>query len=104
MRCWRCPVTGPLLTVLRIIAVDTDPAHVWVTVPAWSPRRALLTGAAPFAEAAGCAPDALAGRRFFAELDLDNPPATQDTGGERLEWPGLRPCPPLPAERLGGAQ
>lgn len=95
-----------LPTVVRVIAVDTngtpmdccdeDTAHVWVRVLAWSPRRAFLTGARPFAVAARCAPAALAGRLFFARLDLDSPPGNEDTSGERLEWPELRLCPPLP--------
>jgi hypothetical protein len=42
------------------------------------------------------------GVRFLAELDLDNPPGNDDTAGERLEWPGLRPAPPVPAEWIGG--
>lgn len=93
---------------LRVIAVDldgvpmdcedTDTAHVWVRVLAWSPRRAYLTGAAPFAAAAGCDPADLTGRVFLARLNLDAPPSTDDTAGERLEWPGLREAPPLPKE------
>lgn len=100
------------LSVLSIIAVsldpmpmdceDTDTAHVWVRVPGWTPRRAFLTGAAPFAKAAGCEPAELAGRRFFARLDLNTVPGNDDTAGERLEWPELQECPPLPAEWLAG--
>lgn len=96
-----------LPTVVRVIAVDTDgapmdcedddTAHVWVRVLAWSPRRAFLTGAQPFARAAGCAPAALEGRMFFARLDVYAPPGNDDTAGERLDWPDLRLCPPLPA-------
>lgn len=97
---------GP--TVLRVIAVgldgapmdceDTDTAHVWIRVIGWSPRRAFLTGAAPFAAAAQCEPADLTGRTFIARLDLDNPPSNDDTAGERLEWPDLREAPPLPKE------
>lgn len=79
---------------------SADTAHVWVSVPGWSPRRAFLTGAQPFAAAAGCAPEELAGRMFFADLDLYNPPGNDDTSGERLDFPGLRECPPLPASWL----
>jgi hypothetical protein len=93
---------------VRIIAVDLDPvpldcedtdtAHVWVRVLGWSPRRAFLTGAAPFAAAANCDPADLPGRLFLARLDLNNPPSNEDTAGERLEWPELRQAPPLPEE------
>ncbi|MFI1767500.1 hypothetical protein ACH41H_36385 [Streptomyces sp. NPDC020800] len=75
---------------------DDDTAHVWVKVPGWTPRRAFLTGAQPFAEAAACEPADLAGRVFLARLDPDQPPGINDTVGERLEWPELRPAPPLP--------
>jgi hypothetical protein len=102
-------VTNNLLpTVVRVIAVDSDgapmdcedddPDHVWVRVLAWSPRRAFLTGARPFAQAARCAPAALAGRMFYARLDVHAPPGNDDTAGERLEWPDLRLCPPPPTE------
>lgn len=93
---------------LRIIAVnldgvpmdceDDDTAHVWVRVLGWSPRRAFLTGAAPFAAAAQCEPADLAGRIFLARLDLNAVPGNDDTAGERLEWPELREAPPLPEE------
>ncbi|GGZ72866.1 hypothetical protein ACFOOM_01255 [Streptomyces echinoruber] len=95
------------MTVLTIIALgdgvpldccDEDTAHVWVRVTAWSPRRAFLTGAAPFVEASGRPAAELVGVRFLADLDLDNPPGNADTAGERLEWPNLRPAPPLPSE------
>ena len=102
-----------LMTVVRVIAAeeggqldccDTDSAHVWVTVTAWSPRRAFLTGAAPFVEVSGKAPNDLAGVRFFVELDLDNPPSNEDTASERLEWPGLGLCPPVSAKWMGSAR
>lgn len=96
------------LTIISIVAVelnfgqmdccDDDTAHVWVSVSGWSPRRAFLTGAAPFAAAAECTPSELMGRYFTAELDLDNQPGNEDTAGERLEWPALAECPPLPPE------
>ncbi|EMF31091.1 hypothetical protein H114_00642 [Streptomyces gancidicus BKS 13-15] len=97
----------PLTTVVSVIAVadgvrldccDEDTAHLWVRVTAWSPRRAFLTGATPFVEASGREAADLAGVRFLAELDLDNPPGSSDTDGERLQWPGLRVAPPIPAE------
>lgn len=112
--CHRCPcgctcaqeTPTALTTPVRVLSVDVkagqldccddDTAHVWVVVTAWSPRRAFLTGAAPFAAAANCPPADLAGRRFFAELDLYNPPGNEDTTAERLEFPGLRLCQPLP--------
>lgn len=114
--CHRCPcgctcaqeTRTALTTPVRVLSVDfragqldccdDDTAHVWVVVTAWSPRRAFLTGAAPFAAAANCPPADLAGRRFFAELDLYNPPGNEDTTAERLEFPGLRLSPPLPAK------
>ncbi|MET9321912.1 RusA family crossover junction endodeoxyribonuclease [Streptomyces sp. NPDC003038] len=95
------------LTVVRVIAVqeggqmdccDTDSAHVWVRVMAWSPRRAFLTDAAPFVAASGIPADDLAGRTFLAELDLDAIPGNEDTAGERLEWPGLRLAPRGPEQ------
>ncbi|MEU0332195.1 hypothetical protein [Streptomyces sp. NPDC006193] len=96
------------LSPLRVIAVDLDgvpmdcedddTAHVWVRVLGWSPRRAFLTGAAPFAAAARCQPADLTGRVFLARLDLNNPPSNDDTAGERLEWPDLCEAPPLPRE------
>ncbi|MFE4329701.1 hypothetical protein ACFRQM_09615 [Streptomyces sp. NPDC056831] len=100
-----------LLTVLRIVAVDidggqmdccdTETVHVWVMVPAWSPRRAFRTGARVFLDASGLDAGALVGARFFTRLDLDNPPGNDDTNGERLEWPDLRLCPPLPESWTG---
>ncbi|MFE2424858.1 hypothetical protein [Streptomyces hokutonensis] len=98
-------------TVVSVIAVeegarldccDEDTAHVWVSVPGWSPRRAFLTGAAPFVAVSGKAPADLVGVRFVAELDLDNPPGNDDTNGERLERPELGIAPPIPAEWLRG--
>lgn len=92
-------------TIIRVIAVevdglpmdreDTETARLWVVVPDWSPRRAFLTGASPFVLVSGKDPEDLAGVRFFAELDLHNPPSNNDTHGERLEWPGLGLCPPF---------
>lgn len=87
----------------RMDCCDEDTAHVWVRVLAWSPRRAFLTGAGPFAEAAGVPADELGGRVFLAELDLDAIPENDDTAGERLEWPGLKVAPdvgvrPAPAK------
>jgi hypothetical protein len=99
-------------TVVRVIAVtlndgpmdceDDETAHVWVRVIAWSPRRAFLTGASPFARAAGKEPADLAGLRFFASLDLYDPPSNDYTSGERLEWPGLSLCPPVDVARFLG--
>ncbi|MFF4292191.1 RusA family crossover junction endodeoxyribonuclease [Streptomyces vinaceus] len=95
------------VTVVRVMSVSTgqklecgdeDSAHVWVRVAAWSPRRAFLTGAAPFALAAACPPEELTGRSFIADLDLDRPPANDDTAGERLEWPGLTLAPKIPEQ------
>jgi len=112
--CHRCPcgctcaqeTPTALTTVVRVLSVDVkagpldceddDTTHVWVVVTAWSPRRAFLTGAQQFAAAADCPPADLAGRRFFAELDLYKPPGNDDTTAERLEFPGLRRCRPLP--------
>ncbi|MFF5655275.1 hypothetical protein [[Kitasatospora] papulosa] len=96
-----------LTTVVTVLAVgdggpldccDEDTAHVWVRVTAWSPRRAFLTGAAPFAAASGTPAAELVGVRFLADLDLDDPPGNTDTAGERLQWPNLRQAPPLPDE------
>jgi Holliday junction resolvase RusA-like endonuclease len=83
----------------RLGCCDEDGPAVWVKVTAWSPRRAFLTDAAPFLAVSGRAAEDLPGLRFFADLDLDNPPG-MDTAGERLEWPGLGLCPPVPAEWL----
>lgn len=103
-------MSKPLKTVVTVIAVDEggrldccdeETAHVWVRVTVWSPRRAFLTGAAPFVEASGRKADGLVGLRFFADLDLDNLPSNVDTDGERLEWPGLALCPPIPDEWRG---
>ncbi|WP_228994762.1 RusA family crossover junction endodeoxyribonuclease [Streptomyces sp. DH8] len=77
------------------------PAHAWVRVEAWSPKRAFLTDAVPFAAAAGVPPGELAGRAFMAELDVATPPGNTDTGGERLEWPGLQIAPTVPAQSDG---
>ncbi|MER6559798.1 hypothetical protein ABT300_19090 [Streptomyces sp. NPDC001027] len=106
-------MSEPLKTVVTVIAVDEgsrldccdeDTAHVWVRVTVWSPRRAYLTGASPFVAASGEEAAALVGLRFFADLDLDDPPSNTDTDGERLEWPGLALCPPIPAEWLAGGE
>lgn len=102
-----------LPTVVSVIAVeeggrldccDEDTAHVWVTVLGWSPRRAFLTGAAPFVAASGKEAADLVGEHFTARLDLDDPPGNEDTNGERLEWPELEVAPPIPAEWLDGGQ
>ncbi|MFE6021654.1 hypothetical protein ACFQ6O_34640 [Streptomyces sp. NPDC056441] len=99
-------------TVVSVIAVeeggrldccDEDTAHVWVTVAGWSPRRAFLTGAAPFVEASGKKAADVVDEHFTARLDLDDQPGNEDTNGERLEWPELALCPPIPAERLDGS-
>lgn len=75
---------------------DHDPRKVWVVVDGWSFRRAVLTHAAPFLEAAGT-DDLLSleGKTFFARLDLNNPPPFEHEGGERLEWPELRLARPM---------
>ncbi|KPI33371.1 endodeoxyribonuclease RusA [Actinobacteria bacterium OV450] len=99
-------------TVVRVLAVsrgqqldcgDEDTAHVWVRVAAWSPRRAFLTGASPFADAAAVPAEELAGRQFIADLDLDAVPSNDDTTGERLEWPGLTVAPKIPEQWGVGA-
>lgn len=93
-------------TVLRVLKAevdhdpmdccDNDPRKVWVVVGGWSYRRALLTHAEPFLEAAGTSDVlALEGVAFMASLDLDNPPPFMHEGGERLEWPGLKLAPPM---------
>lgn len=101
-------------TVVRIITVednygkldccDEETAHVWVSVASWSHRRAYLTGASAFMQAAPSVPDvySLKGERFIAELPLEPPPAMHEPG-ECLEWPGLRLAPPIDEvkERLG---
>lgn len=87
----------------RLGCCDQDGPAVWVRVTAWSPRRAFLTDAAPFLEASGREAEELPGLRFFAVLPLDEPPSNDDTAGERLEWPGLGLCPPVPAEWQAGA-
>ncbi|MFJ4627095.1 RusA family crossover junction endodeoxyribonuclease [Streptomyces sp. NPDC088847] len=101
----------PLKTVITVLAVepdtrlgccDVDGPALWVRVTAWSPRRAFLTDAAPFLEVSGKAAEHLPGLRFFADLDLNNPPKNDDTSGEQLAWPGLGLCPPVPREWLTG--
>jgi Holliday junction resolvase RusA-like endonuclease len=86
----------------RMDCCDEDTTHVWVRVLAWSPRRAFLTGAGPFTQAAGVPAAELAGWVFLAELDLDAIPENDDTAGERLEWPGLRVAPPVPGGWVEG--
>ncbi|MGW3735205.1 hypothetical protein [Streptomyces sp. NPDC005148] len=88
----------------RMDCWDDETAHLWVRVIAWSPRRAFLTGARPFVEASGKTPDELVGCAFLTELDLNNPPGNEDTTGERLEWPGLKLCPPFDLDRFLGHQ
>ncbi len=99
----------PLKTVVTVLAAepdtrlgccDVDGPALWVRVTAWSPRRAFLTDAEPFMEVSGKAAEDLPGLRFFADLDLNNPPKNDDTTGEHLEWPGLGLCPPVPVEWL----
>ncbi|GAA2107852.1 hypothetical protein [Streptomyces synnematoformans] len=80
---------------------DDDPVHVWVSVTAWSGRRAVLVQGTQFATAAGCPPADLPGKFFLAELDLQNPPPFEAEPGERIDFPGLRPAPDPPAEWLG---
>lgn len=103
----------PFKTVITVLACepmtrlgccDEDGPAVWVRVTAWSPRRAFLTDARPFLEVSGTAAEDLPGLRFFADLDVHNPPANDDTSGERLEWPGLGLCPPVPAEWLSASE
>jgi Holliday junction resolvase RusA-like endonuclease len=103
------PTDKPLKTVITVLGVepntrlgccDEDGPAVWVRVTAWSPRRAFLTDAAAFVAVSGKDPEDLPGLRFFADLDLNNPPKNDDTSGEHLEWPGLGLCPPVPAEWL----
>ncbi|MFF0395103.1 hypothetical protein ACFYSJ_04835 [Streptomyces sp. NPDC005248] len=88
----------------RMDCWDEETAHLWVRVIAWSPRRAFLTGASPFVEASGKTPEELVGCAFLTELDLNNPPGNEDTTGERLEWPGLKLCPPFDLDRFLGRQ
>ncbi|WP_328638451.1 RusA family crossover junction endodeoxyribonuclease [Streptomyces canus] len=84
----------------RLGCCDVEGLAVWVRVTAWSPRRAFLTEAGPFMDVSGQAAEDLPGLRFFADLDLNNPPKNDDTTGEHLEWPELGLCPPVPAEWL----
>ncbi|MEU1815208.1 RusA family crossover junction endodeoxyribonuclease [Streptomyces roseifaciens] len=86
-------------TVVRVIAVSDGPhagilvedaAQVWVRVLAWSPRRAFLTSAAPFAKAAGVPARELAGHTFLTDAGLGPAPGNDHPAGEEdLEWPGL---------------
>lgn len=80
----------------RMDCEDDDPRKVWIVVGAWSGRRAVLTHAAPFLDAAETEDLAtLTGRTFMCRLDLSNPPLFEHEGGERLEWPELKPTPPM---------
>jgi hypothetical protein len=80
----------------RMDCEDDDPRKVWVVVGSWSYRRAVLTHALPFLEAAGTEDVmSLEGQVFLARLDLENPPPYQHEGGERLEWPELELAPPM---------
>jgi hypothetical protein len=80
----------------RMDCCDDDPRKVWVVVGAWSFRRAVLTHAAPFLAAAGTDDlPSVEGRDFLCRLDLNDPPPFEHEGGERLEWPDLRPAPPM---------
>lgn len=75
---------------------DDDPRKVWVIVPIWSYRRAVLTHARPFLEAADTDKmSALEGKVFLASLDPSGPPPFEHESGERLEWPELRLAPPI---------
>jgi hypothetical protein len=77
----------------RMDCEDNDRNKVWVTASPWSYRRAYLTHAAPFMEAAEVSdPYALEGMSFMAKLPL-TPPPEEHEGGERLEWPELSPAP-----------
>jgi Holliday junction resolvase RusA-like endonuclease len=103
------PIDKPLKTVITVLDVepntrlgccDVDGPAVWVKVTAWTPRRAFLTDALPFMEVSGKAAEDLPGLRFFADLDVNNPPGNDDTSGEHLVWPELGLCPPVPREWL----
>lgn len=75
---------------------DDDPRKVWVVVGGWSYRRAVLTHARPFLEAAGTGDvSSLEGMTFMARLDLENAPPFEHESGERLEWPELKVAPPM---------
>ncbi len=102
-------------TVISVIAVednygkldccDEEEFHVWVQALTWSGRRAYITGASPFMEAAGAAvPDvySLKDEHFYADLPHEPPPAVPEPG-ERLEWPNLELAPPIEEikKRLG---
>ena len=74
---------------------DDDPRKVWV-VTSWSLRRAVLTHAAPFLEAAGTTDVmSMEGKHFMARIDLSDPPPFDHEGGERLEWPELKLAPSM---------
>ncbi|MEU6628351.1 RusA family crossover junction endodeoxyribonuclease [Streptomyces parvus] len=102
-------MTGLSWTPVRVLAATEcgrkdccgAHAHAWVRVEAWSPKRAFLTSAVPFIQAAGVPHGELAGLAFMAELDLTAPPGNSDTAGERLEWPGLQIAPSIPAQPGG---
>lgn len=79
----------------RMDCEDDDPRKVWVTT-LWSLRRAVLTHAAPFLEAAGTTDVmSLDGLHFMARIDLSDPPPFEHEGGERLEWPDLKLARPI---------
>lgn len=88
----------------RMDSCDDDPRKVWIVVGGWSYRRAVLTHALPFLEAAGTQDVAsLEGMTFLSAIDLLDPPPFEHENGERLEWPDLTVAPPLLEvyERLG---
>lgn len=107
-------------TVVRIVDIwhnpadqldceDDDPVHAWVTVPAWSARRALLVQGTQFLRAATAddpgtivgSLEALRGKRFLADVPE---PDWQPEPGERIELRDLRKAPALPAGWLEHSQ
>lgn len=100
-RQWRATLTR---MVVKILAVEADPTpldccdedsvHVWVVVPVWANRRAVLVQGTQFVQAAGCAPEELPGKRFYAELPK-GAPAFVPEPGERIVFHGLEECPPF---------
>lgn len=77
---------------------DEETHHVWVTALAWSGRRAYLTGASPFVNAAGATVledvNDLTDVHFYADIPLGPPPAMPEPG-EHLEWLNLELAPPI---------